>query len=221
MTPTPSAQRCSSWRYPGDTDVLAWLAEEPDYIVPTLYLLDRPPTPEAIARHWIEDLEHGSEERVERAREALAAYEIVSIPLTLSVPGTAEERTEPFYLLRKRDLGLRPRLELDVTGREVRVNASNRIGHRQMANLRVQLELADGSTWSLRPTGRFDSVATLARTNLLIYPTGGRSIALASFTLPPAAPGAGPRRLRAVLVNPGSRDERDFWNVSDEVEREL
>jgi len=219
VTPTPGTSRGAPWSYPGRTGVRAWLATEPDYIVPTLYLLDRPPTRETIVAMWGEALDAADEGDGRRTavEEDLAAYEVVSIPMTLSVPGTADERTWPFYLLRRRGLGLRPTLDIEVHGDEVRINAHNRHGHRQMANLRVWLETADGHTWSMRPTGRFtDKVSTFARTNLLIYPTGGRSIALASFALH-ELDGSRPIRVSAVLVNPGSRDDRDFWGVSGEV----
>ena len=121
---------------------------------------------------------------------------------------------------RRKELALRPTLDVVLAGREVVVQAENRHGHGQMANLLVSLE-QDGRSWTLRPTGRFtDEAATFARTNLLIYPTGGRSIALSSFELPEFARTGG-ARLRAVLVNPGSRDEREFWNVSAEVTVDL
>jgi hypothetical protein len=216
-TPVPGSDRRPTWVHPGRVDVLAWLSAEPDYVLPTLYLLDRPPTREAIARAWSDrlDLRPGDAARRAQVEQALDAYELITIPISLfQQQDSGRAATWPVYLLRRRGLELEPRLELEVKGRAFSVHATNRRGHGQMASLRVLLDDADGRTRSMRPTGEFvEGEHTFARTDLFVYPTGGRSIALVRGELPdgPAT------RLRALLVNPGSTDDRELWRVSEEA----
>jgi hypothetical protein len=61
-----------------------------------------------------------------------------------------------FYLMRRRDLGLAPKLALEIQGRRLRVHATHR-SHPQLVDLRVQLVERDGTSHNLRPDGSLDS----------------------------------------------------------------
>jgi hypothetical protein len=123
--------------------------------------------------------------------------------------------------LRRRDLDLRPQLEVLVRGNAFTVRARNR-GHEQLANLMVVVEDADGGRWSMRPTGEFvRDGSTYARANLLLYVTG-RPVELVRASLAAlTARGVRPVSLRAVLLNLGCDEERDLALVADPVVRPI
>ena len=85
----------------------------------------------------------------------------------------------------------------------------------QLADLRVQLRDREGILWSLRPTGVFDGNSNLlARSSLLIHPTGQRSIRLLSSAIPEELRGG---ELHVILRNPGAAGRSLFANACEEV----
>ena len=126
----------------------------------------------------------------------------------------AEYSDQPFYLLRNKELGLQPRLELtlDDTGISVLARQS---GHRLVANLEVTFTEPDGTVWMLRPTGEFVREELVhARTGLLLYSTGQRPVCLMRFELPPELSRG---EVSAVLHNLSGEQDPEFSNVSERV----
>ncbi len=214
-SPLPGQERVSTWAGVSRADVAQALALEPDYIVPQVRFTEAAPNEQEIASLWIKELDilHHKPRRKLEVREQLLTYELIAVPIgdLRSRPGG--ERTRPFFLMRRRSLGLAPKLYVTMDGDEFAVDVQHR-GHEQLADLRVTAGGA-GRTWTMRPTGEWtDTGPVLARTRLLLFPTGTRRIRLASgslASLPDAA------ELRVVLLNPGARDSGSFARASDPV----
>jgi hypothetical protein len=161
----------------------------------------------------------GDDERLAELVEALEPYELITVPITIPAAGADRRQRLSPYLLRRRDLDLRPTLELIVRGNAFSVRVRNR-GHEQLANLMVTVEDADGARWTMNPTGRFvRQGTTLARTNLFLYVTG-QPIELVRASLSELTDqGVAPVSVRAALLNLGCDGERDLAIVAGPVVR--
>lgn len=218
-TPGTEIQRGNAWGGRPKVDLLELLQQEPDYIVPTLNTGPRPPLVREIALEWLNqyDAFAGAPGRQVALAAHLAPYELIAVPVPLS-EDLDEPRSEPFHLLRNRDLGLGPKLTLYIGEGEFRVHVTHR-GHQQLAELEVELEDSAGTRYWLRPTGTFvRDVPTHARTRLLLYPGSEREIELVRARLPEDVDGV---RLSALLRNPGSQDDLEFSLVSEAALIEL
>ncbi len=226
-TPLPDGTRAGLWEPRPRTDVLALLAQRPDFFLPTLitrqkavrsefglgmllelYSIDRTPTPA----------------RVKLLEAALDDYELVTLPLHLVADRSS--RSKPFYILRRRDLGLAPQLALSVSEGRIRVESlpletgdgEAARGHPQLAWLQVRVLDEAGHSYALGPRGRpSDQSRVCARTNLLLEPVAGRTTRLADLPLPSLPDGARVAEVRAMLINPQTRRSHPFARVGEEV----
>jgi hypothetical protein len=215
-TPSPGQDRTAPWDGLPRADVAKALALRPDYIVPTIRFGDRAPTAQEIATEWSKslDIDPHKPQRSLGIRAELVNYELIAVPLM-------SPRTRPglfprnhFYLMRRRDLDQSPKLHVELKGRRFRVEVQHS-GHEQLADLRVQATARDGRVWSLRPTLEFEPYSTLlARSLLMLYPTGERRIRLVEANLPA---GFDAIELRAVLRTPMSTGDSLFTSASGEV----
>lgn len=216
--PSPGRARVRAWTGRPRTDVLAVLALEPDYILPSLATFRSTPHINVIAQTWLEGLD--VDPNTDRQRElvqALQRYEMLAVPLYHEGQAPTADAAM-LYLLRHRDLGLAPVISIDVGADHFTIEARHR-SHGQIVDLRVQFEDVEGRTWTLRPTGELDeSDKVLARTRLYLPDTGNRTIRLVHAPLPREIQ---PVRLRAVLRNPGSRHEDSFAGASSAVSVDL
>ncbi len=125
------------------------------------------------------------------------------------------------FLLRRRALGLAPRLALDLHGRRVRVEVEPRDaeaegeGYAQLVGLWVWAVDERGRVWSFAPDGsladlpdlpdgRGEAAGTVAaRTNLRLVPSTTRPTRLCEFVVPRTHGGARIVEVRARLYNTG------------------
>lgn len=217
--PIPGATKPTAWTRREYVDVVAALEASPDYVVPSIESGVWVPTVRDVAHTWFLELdsrtsEPGREAAIERA---LREFELITVPLSAEKRGTAPRRSEPFLLLRRRDLELRPRLSIAVDGREARVEVRH-ASHLQIVDLAVQVLDEQGRTWSMRPNGELiQDLQVQARVALLLYDTGTRAIELVRTRLPESIDGARITSMRAVLRNPNSANEHAFAMASDAV----
>ena len=196
-------------------DVLAALEAEPDYVVP--FWRQRPVLPrlETLVTSWCSelDLEGQREGRADELLAALEPYELVTLPLPDS-QGRPNTRRK-LAVLRRRDLGFTPRLQVEGDASHLTVRVQHD-GHEQLADLVVYGLAPDGRTVCLEPDGGLSTnVAVRARASLLLSQTGERSVTL--FDGPLDSRVAELEQLRAVLVNPGASFDLVEGRASDEV----
>lgn len=219
-SPAPGAHGSRSWNGYPRADVVAALAEQPDYIVPQIHFEPQAPTIQYIAEQWAKTLDHLPDKRRRSVGifHQLRTYELITVPIERQFTRTGLFPRNRFFLMRRKNLDLAPRLQIEVTGDEFVISVEHR-SHTQLADLRVQLLGPEGNLWSLRPTGEFENTpGLLARSSILLFSTGARSIELVRGTLPEDLQGT---ELRAVLRNPGAVGELIFSPASDEVRAEL
>lgn len=215
-SPIAGGTRPAAWTRRGRSDVVAALAMHPDFVVPDVRPNDRAPSAAELARLWLAelDLRPRAQGRLAEVEDALSRYEMVTVPITIPTRGSGPFRSDSFRILRRKELDLRPRLEIRVSDREIRIGVSHR-AHLQIADLRVLAIDARGRVWSLRPNGELAQGArVLARPGLLLYASGSRSIELVRSTLPAESDGSPLVEVRAVLRNPGVEAEDDFADAS-------
>lgn len=215
-SPTPGAKGNRAWNGMPRADVVAALSQQPDYIVPQIRFDQQAPTIQYIAEQWAKNLDHLPDKRRRSMGiwHQLRTYELITVPIErqFSRPGTFPRNR--FYLMRRKNLDLAPKLKLEVEGDEFVVTVEHR-SHMQLADLRIQLLDEAGALWSLKPTGGFTrSPGLLARSSILLFPTGSRHIELVRGELPD---GVDAKELRAVLRNPGAVGELLFSPACDEV----
>lgn len=204
-----------SWADRERVDVLASCARRADFVVPFGHGSERIPSPEELAQDWMAalDVEPEDEARAAELARLLEEYELVTVPIELGIPSTSAE-PDMHLLLRLRELGLGPELALRREGHEFVVEMRH-AGHLELADLRVHGTDARGRTWYLEPTGSFrENRALLARTYLLIHPTGDRSVELVRATLPRDEPEL--VELTAVLRTPKASEEH-AWSFASEA----
>lgn len=217
----PGIEQPAPWSRRSRADVVAALEQDPsyDYVVPLLRPLSHVPTLREIATKWRDELDlyAAAPDRLAAIEHALAPYELITVPIYGYSRGASQMRGEPFLLLRRRALGLHPKVEIHVDGHAFAIDVKH-CSHQQLVDLRVQVVDAKGRKWYLRPTGdlvRGDPVH--ARAAILLYNTGTRTIELMHGVLPEMVDGAKLVELRAVLKNPNGEGDDPLASTSDEV----
>jgi hypothetical protein len=74
-----------------------------------------------------------------------------------------------------------------------------------------------GRRWHLRPNGALVAAPVHARTSILVYNTGSRSVELVRGALPAEVEGSRVVAIEAVLHNPGCGEGHGFAATSDVV----
>lgn len=215
VSPPSNSPRVRSWAAAQRSDIGLALAEAPEYIVPTLSTRGDTPRADEIVEMWAMTMD-GKPWTPERAGELLrllADYEMIAVPLEYE-GRTPSAGAALFFLLRRRELGLAPELNVQVKGDQFRIEVEHH-SHLQLADLEVELRHTDGRTWTMRPTGEFTRQRALARKSLLLFPTGERRVLLAQGSLPPELAGA--RELRVALKNPGAEGRDIFTGACEPV----
>jgi hypothetical protein len=212
-TPPPGSDRVRPWTGSQRADVVSLLAQKPDYIVPAM-MGDLAPKVQRIATIWTRyiDLHPEDVARSKRIGELLQDYEQITVPIPVGNSENPDAPRRPCYLMRRKDLGLAPRLSVSLEGRSFRVEVSHH-SHEQLVDLRVEAVDAEGRSWYLRPNGEWVSGSkVLARCSIVLFETQPRRIELVRGELPE---GIGATQLRAVLRNPGASDEHAFSMASE------
>jgi hypothetical protein len=219
--PLPGHERPLSWRGVSRVDVVASLSEEVDYIVPVIGTLNLKGAPGDFMVDWLEryDTIGHTERRFRELQRALGSrFMLVSVPVPAESSTPNEPSERPFLLLQRKDLEMIPVLTLEVEQGLVRVLARHE-GHQQVVDLCVRATTSDGEELYLSPPGAWRRSAPLdARTSLLIYSTGTRSIELIEARVPDELRGA---KLTAWLHNPGMRPDGALSPVGLPVTCEL
>ena len=203
-----------SWYGVPQVNLPAHLSAGADYIVPSVMGGTVPPRMQDLLREWIERHE-ALEARVSSIAPSMASlrtYELISVPIPRRSYLPAEVSPEPFYMLRKRNRKVEPRLELRSAGDGVVEALAWHEGHEQVVDLEVVLDQPGALPLRLNPTGEFvDQELVHARVALLLHRTGEQPIQLMRFRVP-----AGVERgeLQAILQNPNSDEDKAFSMVS-------
>jgi hypothetical protein len=217
-TPLPGESQPRAWVGNARVDVVRLLQEGPEYVVPTLGFESQAPSINEIAEMWSLglDIQPGVLARGLAIREQLEQYELITVPSEPAAGRLARRGPGRFYLLRRKgaEIDLSPALKVTVNGRDFRVEVQHG-SHEQLVDLRVQVQDREGRLWTMRPTGEFSvDGEVVARSSILLFPTGTRSIELLRGRVPD---GMEPVQIRAVLRNPGARGEFLFTTACAEV----
>jgi hypothetical protein len=215
-SPIGGAVRPASWTRRERSDVVSALRMAPDFIVPEIRPRESPPSATELALLWLEELDHRPRAfgRLAEIQTEFSRYEMVTVPTTIPTRGSGPYRNETFRLLRRKELGLRPRLALNWKGGELRVTVSHR-AHLQIADLRILVIDANGRLWSIRPTGELaEGPGVLTRPGLLLYESGTSSLEVLRIHLPAEVNGSPIVEVRGVLRNPGAGGDDLFADVS-------
>ncbi len=177
-TAAPPSTRTSHAPYGRRVDVLAALRNGNDYILPAWRLWrNQPLTPVGLAEEWSRNIDF-LPGRQALIVAALEEYEWLTIPLK------RRDGMDSATLLRKRSLGLGPKLIARLSEGELVIDLEHQ-GHPQLCHLVVYADDAEGERWYLNPTGRMrQGEQRLARSNMLITETAGRRIHLMRAVLP-------------------------------------
>ena len=217
--------RARPWSQRSHVDVVEALSSEAgfDFVVQLLEIPERVPTPTELAQRWRDELDAnpGATGRLEAIERQFARYELVTVPVRIDARSSGAARDAHFLLLRRRDLGLAPRLEVAREGDAFVVRIAHKT-HQQLADLRITCRDDRGRTWWMRPTGELAEHGPLsARRELLLYDTGTRAVDALRARVPEFADGARAVELRAWLVNPDARDEQPFADVGEPATLQL
>ncbi|MEW6073359.1 MAG: hypothetical protein AB1726_12310 [Planctomycetota bacterium] len=216
--PAPGREGTVSWRGAPRVDLVRGIEQGADYVVPLIGSLAEGKTAVSFLEEWTSryDSAGGSPERIAELLAALARYELISVPVPPERGGLDSPATRPFLLLRKKDLGLTPRLEVRREGRWFEVRLHHR-GHREVVELSVRVEDGAGGVHSLRPTGEWvaGGAEITARTGILLYETGPRPILLVRGLLPDGVPAG---TLSARLHNPAMKSSAPLSAVGPAVQ---
>jgi hypothetical protein len=196
-------------------DVLAALAHEPDYIVPYWRQHGAEPDFGHLAREWRLALDSQAElpGRQQQLEAVLAGYEVLTIPLRSAGGGGMSNARLP--ILRKRSLGLTPRISAIVDEAGMRV-LLNHAGQEQLADLVIWRNIESGTRLFMTPIGQSSKdPAVRARSNLLLAQTGERPVTLFSIGMDASARET--EEWRVCLVNPGSRLDSTCGPIAEEV----
>lgn len=214
--PSPGETRTRAWEGRPRADVASALAERPDFVVPTIRFGEEPPTAQDIAAAWVNslDTEAHRPQRAMGIRTQFADYELVTVPVLNRYSRAAAFPDGHFYLMRRTELDLAPKLRVRLEGRSFEIEVEHR-SHPQLVDLRVQLTDRDGNLWSLRPWGQFErEPQLLSRTRILLQDAGQRRVSLVRAQLPS---NINATELRAVLRNPGATGDSIFSFASREA----
>jgi len=215
-TPSPMLGRTTHAPLQPRVDILAALDLTPDYIVPYWRPLQTTPTTAALAREWHAnlDLEGADPTRLTQVEAALDEYEWITIPLRRPAGESMAYFRDHAYILRRRSLGLSPRLRVGFENRMLRVELEHR-GHLQLGDLSVRARLEGGAALNLNPGGGFVEEWVLARPNLLLSETGERSLLLLEVPIRRSAEEL--QSLEVNLLNPGWTNGGDLPRIAAEV----
>ncbi len=209
-------------------DTVAALGERPEYIVPLILDRTHPPSLDEFIQTWLERYDEigPTDERKDELRVALEPYQLVAVPIPAHEEDRGAPSDAPAFLLRRRDLGLEPKLEITLdNGSRFRVLLTHP-GHHQIAELEVRVDTPEGEAWYLRPDGVFVQGPPIrTRTEALLFPTGDRKVELvyAQFATELSKDGAPlpGMRLTARLLNPFSDPAEVFSSVCEPLVLEL
>jgi hypothetical protein len=208
-------------------DVLAALGQEPDYILPALISV-REIGKARFEVHFARELaELDSDDdplRMDAISEALSAYEW----MTLHVPfregrATQGGSSRPVYMLRRRDLGLAPILEVTLeegflTVRAAAVTTLPLPPVSQVVDLQIAADDDLDRTFYLNPSGALAADGRVCtRTGLLLDGGTEVPIELARVWLEAPPSGARWKALRCRLLNPGMRVKHPLAVVGEQV----
>jgi len=210
--PTSGQAMPHPWQGAPRLDLIKVLESRPDYIVVGT-------VPESGSLHFLSFVNlwlvrFHSKGMTEETRyelvQSLLDYELVSVPVPASAERPDEPATIPFLLLRRKDLDLAPQLEIRRAEEQVEIFVSHR-GHDLVADLEVRWTGADGSRLFLRPTAEYTKQEGVrARTDLLLFESGQRSVRLIRFDLPQ---GGGAGTISAALRNPASTETIESFSL--------
>jgi hypothetical protein len=212
--PAAGKRRTHSWTGRPRVDVVEALEARPDYILPVSRVGADVPSLEAVAQAWTNELDLMYEDPARRAAvaEALAPYELIVVPEHGPGIRAGLFPGNRFFLLRRRELGLAPRVHVTAGGQSYKVEAEHR-SHAQLVDLRLQAVDAQGRAYSVTPSGELvEDPACVARSAILLMPTGERRIELMRGELPVEA---GITELRAQLGNPRALGRAAFSIASE------
>jgi hypothetical protein len=215
-SPSPGEARTRAWEGFARADVLKALSVGPEYILPSLRFGDTSPTAQEIAYEWVQslDLLREKQQRAMNLRSRMSDYELITVPVVGSGSRAGIFPRNHFRLMRRVDLELTPNVSIHVDGARFAVDVAHR-SYPQLVDLRVQAIDAKGQRWNLRPNGEWSRLTSVvARSTVMLFHTGERSIRLVEAPLPE---GGGPFELRAVLRNPGATGESVFCSCSSEA----
>jgi hypothetical protein len=183
----------------------------------------------------------GSHEDLERQAlisAQLNEYELVTVP----VYAQRRHRSAPFPLLRRKDLGLTPRLEIQHVDDEIRVlltsdwpkDSTGWPGNPHLVRLALEGTDENGNVWFLDPQGgshaptrnaknqkRGPEDELFVRPDLLLQPTPDQWVRLASVPLLKTPAGTRLVDLRAQLFNPYTAKQSPFAPASSEASLKL
>jgi len=217
----PGESRPRSWAGIPRVDVTRALETRPAYIVPSLLRGLRAPSVLDLVDAWLSgvDVEPEDMDTVRALTAILREYELIVVPIPFGNLNMQRQVKRPFYLLRRSELGLQPRLRIVVDRRRFSVEALNHDrGHEQLVDLRIQLKDRQEHIWSMRPTGGWEpNRLALARTSIVLFPASS-PVQLVSGFLPENIDGA---ELTAVLRTPGASGDKAFAFASAEVQYEV
>lgn len=164
---------------------------------------------------WI-DLARDEPETGRRIFEALGEYELVTVP----VVGEREARPIggwPMHLLRRRDLGLAPTVELTREGDTllVRIHTPEG-GHMQLVHLELTVRDSAGTPWAVDPLGRLQPDRNHVARAWLVAGVGEEGVVEAlRLDLAPTPDGTPIAEVEARLLNPRMRREHAYAGVGE------
>jgi hypothetical protein len=215
--PLPGMNQTLSWRGPPRVDLPAVVTAGAEYMVPLIGSMPEGFSPSDLLHDWLArwDIVGPTEERTRVLQAALRGYELVAAPVPAKSRRPGEPSEQPFPLLRRKDLGLAPELEI-VPGEERFAVMALHAGHQQVVDLCVRHVDGQGHEMFLAPTGIWTDEGSVAvRTSILLFPTGAQRIELVSAGLPP---GTSEGTVTAWLHNPGMRADAVLSAVSPRVQ---
>ncbi len=217
----PGMTRLQPWFGNHRVDLVAMLESSPDHVVLTFDWLMNPFETREMFHDWLGrwDVEGDTPERWRSLMRAVREYELVTIPIRDRGDVRVSGAASPFTLLRRKSIGLAPRLEIALDPEGGYRVLAHHDGYEQLVDLEVLLLDDEGREWSMEPTGRFvEGSYSLARSMLLLHRTKRRPIELAHGAIPADVHA---RELSARLINPGMPANSPVAAVGDGVRVQL
>ena len=224
--PDASGQVNLFWRPPRRVDWVAALERRPELIQPGrlgIEAVGQQRFFSALARGLILFDVDPSAERDARLQELLLEYELLAVPVY--PPG--RDRRPPVYLLRRKDCGHAPRLEivLDSELLSVRTLADESVVEDhilRLAWLQVVARNARGREWNLTPSGEFvEDRRRSARTDLMLDPEKRAAMTLYRGALTALPDGSMPVAYVARLISPGALGNHPIGIIGEEVQKSV
>ncbi len=184
--PLVPTDRPRSWDRAERADMVATVLAGFDYIVPEIDLVDGQLSAQHLADQWRLHLDSRSEqpERTAELAAAFEQYELITVRCGVPDRSLVWSDLETMHLLRKRALGKRPQLLATLDGQRLVVGVRHN-AETQLTDMHFELRSAAGVRASVRPTGELDNSAQAhARTRLLLYGSGQRTVELWNGSLP-------------------------------------